>query len=271
LSFFTPGLGQFYNDQIKKACAVLALYLSAIVLVFTPFPKSFLGFSLMALLWIGSYLYSMLQSTFRAYRIKRIIRAPYQRWYSYIVIIVLFEALNIYSFTLLPSAPIKTFRISTVTMEPTMVVGDLIVVDRKFYSGHGIAQGDLAVFKYSDEPTASYVHRCLATAGQTVVIRNRIPSVDGKPVWVPGYNRGVTYAILPPDSVESNIYPANAGNGDNYGPVVVPQGKCFMLGDNIANCLDSRYRGFVDLDALTGKPLFIYWSSDFARIGLQLR
>jgi len=237
LSFLTPGLGQFYNNEIKKACLVLALYVSAIVMVFTPIPKSFFGFSIMGLLWIGSYLYSILESSLGAHRIKRIIRAPYQRWYSYLGIIVLFQALNIYSFTLLPSAPINTFRIVTATMEPTFVVGDLIVVDMKFYSRHSIAQGDLAVFKYSDEPTASYVHRCLATGGQTVVIRNRIPSVDGKPVWVPGYNRGLSFAILPPDSIESNIYPPNAGNGDNYGPVVVPRGKCFMLGDNIANCL----------------------------------
>jgi signal peptidase I len=271
LSFFTPGLGQFYNNQVTKATVVLALYVSAMVLVFTPIPKSFFGFSIMALLWIGSYLYSILESTVRAYRMKRIIRAPYQRWYSYLVIIVLFQALNFWSFTLLPLAPIKTFRNATVTMEPTIVVGDLFVVDKGFYSRHSIAQGDLAVFKYADEPTASYVHRCLATAGQTVVIRNRIPSVDGKPAWAPGYHRGLMYPILPADSVEPNISPPNAGNGDNYGPVVVPQGKCFMLGDNIANCLDSRYRGFVDLNAITGKPLFIYWSSDFARIGLQLR
>jgi signal peptidase I len=115
------------------------------------------------------------------------------------------------------------------------------------------------------------MHRCLATGGQTVEIRDRIASVDGKNAWVPGKYLGFFYPTRPPGDIEPNIFPANAGNGDNYGPVVVPQGKCFMLGDNIANCRDSRYKGFVDQNKIAGKPLFVYWSSDRSRIGILLR
>ncbi len=271
LSIATPGLGQFYNGQFRRAAILVFLYLIAVLLLFTGFSRAFIGFAVIVTFWAGTYIYSVVQSPWYALKRKQIPIRRYQRSYIYIGVILCFQTLNVISVQMSSAIPIKTARIETVSMEPTLLPDEYFAVDKLAYVDKPIAQGELAVFSYPEQPGISYIHRCLATSGQTVAIRKRIPFVDGKQVPVPGCQFGASYPILPQDSVDAFIVPAGAGNADNYGPVVVPEGKCFMLGDNIANCLDSRYNGFVDRSAIAGKPLFVYWSSRWGRIGTPLQ
>jgi signal peptidase I len=152
-------------------------------------------------------------------------------------------------------------------MQPTILEGECIFADMHYFQDHLIKSGDLVIFSYDSLPNERYIHRCIAIGGQTVEMKDGAPIVDNKPIWNYGASSRLNSSIDPRKKVDPCIFPIGAGNADNYGPVIVPQGKYFMLGDNTANSRDSRYLGFVDKRMIKGKPIFVYWSSNFYRIG----
>jgi signal peptidase I len=102
----------------------------------------------------------------------------------------------------------------------------------------------------SSSSNKDFVKRCIAVEGQMVEIRDKV-------VYVNGERR------IEPNSVrftDASIVPADLGNRDNFGPVIVPPGTVFVLGDNRDNSRDSRVWGFLDKDLIRGKASFVYWS-----------
>ncbi len=166
---------------------------------------------------------------------------------------------------------IKATQIYSGSMEKTLQVGDFLFIN-KFIYGIKIPYtdirlpelkdpkpGDIIVFKYPKDESINYVKRCIAVEGQTVEIKNKVVYVDGKPFPNP---EGVKFegSEYPEGYIESDIFPAGNGNRDNYGPVTVPPGYLFMMGDNRDNSFDSRYWGFMPRKNIVGKPIIIYWS-----------
>jgi signal peptidase I len=166
---------------------------------------------------------------------------------------------------------IQAFRIPTGSMEDTLLVGDFLFVNKFLYGAPipftdtrtpAIRQprhGDIMVFKYPKDPSRDFIKRVIGLPGDTIEIRD-------KTVYVNGVAQRETYAkfsssrIQPKGYQNPDIYPPGAGNRDNYGPYVVPQGDYFMMGDNRDNSEDSRFWGPLDLHLIKGKALFIYWS-----------
>ena len=148
-------------------------------------------------------------------------------------------------------------------MKNTLLIGDYILVN-KFIYGIKVPftditmipisapdPGDIIVFKYPDDPSKDFIKRVVAVGGETVEIRN-------KKVYVDGELRNNPYAI----HVDPRIIPKQYQPRDFFGPVTVPEGKLFVMGDNRDESNDSRYWGFVDKSALRGKAFMIYWSWD---------
>ncbi len=158
----------------------------------------------------------------------------------------------------------QAFRIPTGSMEDTLLVGDFLFVSKFLYGAEvpftggarlpGIRdprRGDIIVFRYPQDPSQDYIKRCVAVGGDTVEYRDKVLYINGERQIEPYVKHADGERIVQ--------------GRDNFGPIVVPEGKYFMMGDNRDRSSDSRYWGFLDHDLIRGKALFIYWSWDNAR------
>jgi signal peptidase I len=179
---------------------------------------------------------------------------------------------------------VQAFKIPSQSMEPTLLVGDHLLVNKFIFGGRGhwydavlpyrdVRRGDIIVFKFPYQDHPHYVKRVIGMPG------DRIKLMDQK-VYVNGQIASEPFAYhdpeapydpflynFPPTGTEqqfySNMQPEWANDIANHvkdGEIVVPPGRYFAMGDNRDHSWDSRYWGFVDRDAIMGRPLLIYWS-----------
>lgn len=161
---------------------------------------------------------------------------------------------------------LQAFKIPSGSMENTLLIGDHIFVNKFIYGYHVpytkgriIAfstpkRGDIVVFVFPEDPGKDFIKRVIGTPGDVVEIRQKTVYVNGVPL-AEGYTR-----FADGKSVDGFLR-----TRDNMPPVRVPGGKLFMMGDNRDRSYDSRFWGFVDMDAVIGKALFIYFSIDWNR------
>jgi signal peptidase I len=139
---------------------------------------------------------------------------------------------------------VQAFFIPSGSMEPTLQIGDRILVSKFSYRFGGIHRADVVVFHYPLNPGKDFVKRVVALGGETVELRDGVVLINTVPITEP--------------------YPTALGGGDractsNYGPQRVPSGQLFVLGDNRCNSEDSRFFGFLPDKNVVGKALLIYW------------
>lgn len=143
----------------------------------------------------------------------------------------------------------QTFEISTVTMVPTVVPGDQVIVNRAAYHAVAPQRGDIILYRYPDEEGKRFVHRVIGLPGDQIEIRTQILSVNGE--------------VLMEPYVQHTDRPLASGNvRDHVGPLIVPPDAYFVLGDNREESLDSRFLGTVSKDHILGQVVCIYWSVD---------
>jgi signal peptidase I len=157
---------------------------------------------------------------------------------------------------------VQAFKIPSGSMEPNLLIGDHLLVN-KFVAAptvsgvedtllpiETIRRGDIIVFKHPRMPERDLIKRTIGLPGETIELRERRIYVNGKPLEEP-------YAhFLFKDAAD--VGPADVRR--NFGPVTVPAGQYFMMGDNRDNSEDSRYWGFMPREYVKGKALFLYVS-----------
>jgi signal peptidase I len=174
----------------------------------------------------------------------------------------------------------QAFQIPSESMENTLLVGDYLFVN-KFLYGAKIPftaarlpdlrppeRGDIAVFHYPGDSKTTYIKRVIGLPGDTLQIKDRIVHIDGEPIEE-DYVKFLERRRPDPGYRDPRIKPMGAGNMDHYGPVVVPEGHYFMMGDNRDNSDDSRLRGFIPFSGINGRASFIYFSWDRTRKRLR--
>ena len=161
---------------------------------------------------------------------------------------------------------VQAFKIPTGSMENNLLVGDHLLVN-KFVFGpttspigrtllpvRDIRRGDVVVFKYPDEPERDFIKRVIGLPGDSVELRNKKVHINGQPLDEPYVH------FLEPASEGQEVTSFDVR--ERYGPVTVPTGQYFVMGDNRDNSQDSRYWGFLPREYIKGRALVIYWSYD---------
>ncbi|MFW6297529.1 MAG: signal peptidase I [Desulfosalsimonas sp.] len=165
---------------------------------------------------------------------------------------------------------VQAFKIPSGSMEPTLEVGDHILVNKFIYgvklpiTNTSIIpvskpeRGDVIVFEYPVDPDKDFIKRVVGIPGDVVEIKDKKVYVNGRladdyPVKYNG----------------DGVLPESASQKDEFGPITVPQGSYFVLGDNRDNSYDSRFWGFVRESAVKGEAFIIYWSWDKENFGVR--
>lgn len=158
---------------------------------------------------------------------------------------------------------VQAFKIPTGSMVATLVPGDHLLVN-KFIYGVEVPfthkrvlnfkeprRGDIIVFKYPEDPSRDFIKRIIGVEGDVIEGRDKGLRINGQLVGEP-------YVL----HSDPNLRPENLDHRDTFGPIQVPKGKYFLMGDNRDYSYDSRFWGFVDRDDIRGKAMVIYWSWD---------
>ena len=153
---------------------------------------------------------------------------------------------------------VQAFKIPSSSMEPTLLVGDYLLVNKflygvripysniKFFEYKKPKRGDIIVFIFPKDRKKDFIKRVIGTEGEKVTILHNKIYIDDKLIDDPW-----GHFTRPRSSIE------------DYGPVKVPEGSLFVMGDNRDNSQDSRFWGFVKTKEVKGKAFIVYFSLDW--------
>lgn len=192
------------------------------------------------------------------------------REYSEAIIVAILLAFAIRVFV------VQAFKIPSGSMIPTLLIGDHILVSKLSYGFQWPAdcklqwnvppvncytsttviefgkpqRGDVIVFRFPEDEEKDFIKRIVGIPGDTVQLRNKVVFVNGQPLDDKAFTQRID-----PGIIDSTI-----NSRDNFGPVTVPEGSYFVMGDNRDQSLDSRFWGYVREEKIRGKAFRIYWS-----------
>ncbi|MDM8550516.1 signal peptidase I [Desulfobacterales bacterium HSG2] len=156
---------------------------------------------------------------------------------------------------------VQAFKIPSGSMKETLQIGDHILVNKFIYgirvpftnktivSIKDPEREDIIVFKFPEDPDKDFIKRVVGLPGDVIEIRNKQLYINKKP-----FNGD--YAVYK----DSHVIPPGMQPRDNLEPKTVPPNSLFVMGDNRDQSYDSRFWGFVGLEAVRGKAFMIYWS-----------
>ena len=163
---------------------------------------------------------------------------------------------------------VQAFKIPTGSMEHNLLIGDYLLVNKFVFSpaesgverlllpNREVERGDIVVFKYPVAPDRDFIKRVVGLPGESIEVREKTVLIDGAPLDEPYLPEWMTHLTAGAYAVDGR---------DNHGPVAIPEGHYFVMGDNRDNSEDSRYWGTLPHDHLKGKATLVYWSYDAER------
>ena len=202
----------------------------------------------------------------------------YNRWYVYTGLLLLVTFFVQPGYLRLLHHSLQAYQIPNTSMEPTLLAGDYIFATPL---GRPPSRGQVVIYK---RRTGAWVKRIVGVPGDTLAMDAAVLSVNGHPMSEPYASHAHERAVSDPAFEWQRRFLAHPVDRSGYhptttawGPIVVPPGNYFVLGDNRPESADSRYTGFVAADSVVERPTFVYFSRDpynhsvrWSRIGLRL-
>ena len=221
------------------------------------------------------------RSPARVSKLARVARALRDWTKSLLIALLLFAVVRTFL--------IEAFRIPTRSMENTLLAGDFLLVNKAVYGAQvpgtrtrlpafdEPGRGDVIVFTPPHDPDRHYVKRVIGLPDDTLAMVDKTLYVNGEPVSEP-YARYSDIDPLGDYSAVSMLWQRGFlahridertyhPSRDNWGPLIVPADRYFVLGDNRDDSEDSRFWGFVDGAAVIGRPLLVYYSFEPDALG----
>jgi signal peptidase I len=186
---------------------------------------------------------------------------------------------------LLRSFLYEPFRIPSGSLEPTLLVGDFVLVNKfdygiripvihdKIIKMHEPKRGDIFVFRYPPNPSVDFIKRVIGLPGDHIKYVNKVLSVNGQEI--PQELLSTTTRIDEEGNkqpvyikqedffgVKHSIYQNTNQESENFEDIVVPEGQYFAMGDNRDDSADSRFWGFVPEKNIVGKAVLVWMSWD---------
>ncbi|MGF1599530.1 MAG: signal peptidase I [Acidimicrobiales bacterium] len=143
---------------------------------------------------------------------------------------------------LLRASLFQAFWIPSESMETTLLIDDRVLVNKLSYRLHEVRRGDVVVFiRPDDEPgeIRDLIKRVIAVGGETVEAHDNSIYINDKRLIEPYLDEGIETS--------------------DFGPIVVPEGEVFVMGDNRSQSYDSRLFGTVDEDRIVGRAFVLFW------------
>jgi signal peptidase I len=283
LTFGATGLGHIYCGRLVKG-----LVLFFITFLFTPvivFSAKYVSSIFTLILLLASilitflvFLYALIDSCLLAKRIgERFKIMAYNKWYIYLLFILVSFSHPISREIVIRDHFLQAFKTPAGSMLPSILVNDHILLNKSIYLRQTPQIGDIVIFIYPNDRSKDFIKRIVALPGDSVEMKNSVlyindialnyPEIDPQDLseikgQVKGKvfretNGGVSYKIMLIDAPPQN-----------YPRTIVPDGHCFVLGDNRNNSLDSRHFGPVPLTDVKGRVDYIYFPAEsWSRFG----
>jgi signal peptidase I len=253
LSAFIPGAGQLLLGERRKGIALLLVFACLLFCVWPlRLPRFYVGVLLIIWAWLALSFGAACAALFE----RRDQAAPkLSKWWLLSILPIMYIATNAVFTPVLLASGFRAREVASSSMQPTMLVGDRFMFDKSCYRHQPPTRNDLVVVQRDG---FQVVKRVIAVGGDTIEGRDRQIIVNGRIVDEPFIKH------INADGTNPEL--------DTFGPITVPQGKYFVMGDNRDVSLDSRMSqfGLVDSSAIVGKPLYIYWSHPTTRNGKGL-
>jgi signal peptidase I len=249
-SAIAPGAGQLFLGQRRKG-TILLLLLVATLAGFWPLRllRFYVGFVLLFCGWTVLYLYAACSAQLARNLAKS---ARPSKWWLLAILPVTILSLSLLARTLTRASGFQSFIVPSTSMERTILQGDQLLADMRYYHSRHPDRREVIIFLRDHDFS---VKRVIAIGGDSI--------------------QGEDSAILINGRKQEEPYVEHAGSEAlewmrNFGPVSVPSGKFFVMGDNRDVSLDSRAAGFgfVDDASVVGKPLYVFASG---RAGKSIR
>lgn len=251
----TPGLGQVCAGKGRRGLILLIFFPLTLIfssitgLMHSPVYALIQTSILMILSSLGAY------DAFRINTNKDGVQLRwYNRWYFYICyLLIAWCALTLIP----PTVGYERFKIKSASLTPTLEPGEIIIAKTKtpLSSNYQYHPGDMIVFKGVPPLNRKlFIKRIVAIGNQTYSITNGIAHLNGNII---------TENFISPKNNKEAI-------SRQLHQIKVPPGYVFVLGDNRDNSDDSRQWGFIPINNIIGKVLYIYWSKNLSRIGFKL-